>query len=82
MHPTDIELAAGDQLLLYTDGIVEAFGGGEMFGFPRLRTVFAAAAERGPQEVVAAVFRAVSGFAEKQEDDMTLLAVEYTGAAA
>jgi hypothetical protein len=75
----EMQLAVGDQLLLYTDGIVEAFAGDEMFGFDRLRNIFAAQAPRGPVAIVPAVLRAVINFADAQEDDMTLLAIQYTG---
>ncbi len=79
MRVIDIELAPGDLLLLYTDGVVETFRGDEMFGYERLRDAVAKSAERGPEQVVATILREVQGFGTEHEDDITLLALQYKG---
>lgn len=75
-----IDLAAGDLLLLYTDGVTEAFADdGAEFGESRLRAVLAAATRTPswlvPKEISNAVraFEGDSGPA----DDLTCLAVGY-----
>ncbi|MBM3728926.1 MAG: hypothetical protein FJW40_26305 [Acidobacteria bacterium] len=69
-----IALAAGDTLILYTDGITEARNAqGEEFGEDRLT---AAAASKGrPEELVARIVAAVDAFAAgaPQHDDLTLV---------
>ncbi len=74
----DCRLAAGDLLLLYTDGITEAANTArDLFGIERLEAVVAAEAAAGPQSVVASVLAAVGGFSAgaTQADDFTLVAV-------
>jgi hypothetical protein len=73
---TDFELAEGDHLLLYTDGVTELMIGREMFGLDRLRVVFAGVAAGGPERTVEAVLGALQKFSGQQEDDVTLLAVQ------
>jgi serine phosphatase RsbU (regulator of sigma subunit) len=75
-------LAAGDALLLITDGVTEAINGkGEQFSDARLRASFAASAAQPIRQVVAEVVGAVSAFAagQPQEDDITVLAFRYRG---
>jgi PAS domain S-box-containing protein len=69
-----VELAAGDQLVLYTDGVTEARGSRERFGDERLRRSLAQAT--GPRAAVAAVESALDSFiAGEPEDDAALLAI-------
>lgn len=84
----EFTLAPGDHMLLYTDGIVETLRGEEMFGIARLKTVFSDVATDTPEVAVSAIFRAVHEFGKNagtskggsdREDDMTLLALKYTG---
>jgi serine phosphatase RsbU (regulator of sigma subunit) len=71
----EIVLDAGDGVLFYSDGLVEAHDPkGEMFGFPRLRVLIAEHAEEGSignflmEELYSFV-----GDGWEQEDDITLL---------
>jgi serine phosphatase RsbU (regulator of sigma subunit) len=71
----EIVLDAGDGVLFYSDGLVEAHDPkGEMFGFPRLRVLIAEHAEEGSignflmEELYSFV-----GEGWEQEDDITLL---------
>ncbi|HEY3189400.1 MAG TPA: PP2C family protein-serine/threonine phosphatase, partial [Solirubrobacteraceae bacterium] len=71
---TTHELEAGDALVLYSDGIVEARRDGELFGFERLRAAVAAAAGRAAHEITAGVQAAVREFAPgPPSDDRALL---------
>jgi PAS domain S-box-containing protein len=70
-----IELAPGDQLVLYTDGVIDTVGEEERFGEERL----AAALGDGESaaDTVARIERAVSGFAHgPQVDDTAVIVVE------
>ena len=70
-----IELAPGDQLVLYTDGVIDTVGEQERFGEERL----AAALGDGESaaDTVARIERAVGGFAYgPQVDDTAVIVVE------
>ena len=71
---TTCELQPGDALVLYTDGIVEARRGGELFGFERLRAAVAAAAGRAAHDITGGIEAAVGAFAPgPAADDRALL---------
>jgi len=66
-----IQLEPGDRLMFLSDGVVEAQSrSGELFGFERTRAL----AMRGAEEIA----RAAQDFG--QEDDITVLTVEFSGA--
>jgi len=68
--------AGADLLALWTDGLTEAANdAGERFGEAALVERLVALRARPPAELVAAVFDEVAGFAPRQEDDRTLLAL-------
>lgn len=78
--PGEVVLNPGDTLLLYTDGVTEAFNETrEEFGDERLREVVEAAAGRSAQGVLEHVFTSVRTFANgvPQSDDITMLALQY-----
>ena len=79
-YPTNsIQLAAGDRLAIYTDGIDEAFDEhAQMFGFERFNLCFA---QTGPAPLASAgpaVFQAIDNHAgaTAQSDDITLLLLQ------
>jgi sigma-B regulation protein RsbU (phosphoserine phosphatase) len=77
------QLAAGEMLLLYTDGVTEAEDPRNSFyGRARLEKVLASAPRIGAQALVDFVRKDVAGFAAgaEQADDITLLAVRWLGA--
>ena len=79
----ELRLAPGDRLFLYTDGIVElSEPGGAQFGEERLyRVVYDTRAlplETACDRLVAAAL--AFGAGSEPEDDITLLALEFTGA--
>jgi serine phosphatase RsbU (regulator of sigma subunit)/CHASE1-domain containing sensor protein/anti-sigma regulatory factor (Ser/Thr protein kinase) len=77
-------LAAGDNLLFYSDGLVEAHDPeGEMFGFPRLRKLALAHDPGSGEELVDFMLAELTRFTgedKEQEDDITLVTVERTRA--
>jgi len=76
---TDVPLAAGDLLLLTTDGIIEAMDkDAEQYGFPRLRAAVTRLAKGSAREAVEGIMGEVRAFAGDTglRDDATLVAVK------
>ncbi len=69
------QLAAGDLLAIYTDGITEAFNpSGEEFGEERLIEVLERSRELSPSDLIATIFDEVHRFSpHEQRDDVTLI---------
>ncbi|HEY0189755.1 MAG TPA: SpoIIE family protein phosphatase [Kofleriaceae bacterium] len=76
---TDFELARGDTMLLLTDGVVEHDGPGGMFGFDRVHAELAARAALGPAAVIEGITARLAAHGAGQDDDMTMLALQYLG---
>ncbi|HXJ40370.1 MAG TPA: SpoIIE family protein phosphatase [Bryobacteraceae bacterium] len=77
-----LKLEPGDALVLYTDGVTEAFNAeGRMFGSGQLDEAIHARREARASEIVQHVFREVKEFAgsAQQSDDITVLALRYSG---
>jgi serine phosphatase RsbU (regulator of sigma subunit) len=76
---TVVDLADGDCVLLFTDGLTEAGAPGEMFGDERLAAALAAAdpssAERLARDVLARVEAFATGTRSAERDDMAVLVV-------
>jgi hypothetical protein len=67
---SELQMGSGDQLTLYTDGLLEARNAdGELFGFARIAGVAAESAE--------AIAQAAQVFG--QNDDITVLTVKFAG---
>lgn len=74
-HP----LLAGDRLLLYTDGIVEAVNShDEDFGGNRLEALLQATAGLTPTETADRIIATVQQWSVSQGDDLTVLVCDYT----
>jgi phosphoserine phosphatase RsbU/P len=77
------DLAPGDRLVIYSDGVSDAQNGArEFFGRPRLRGVVAGASAldcTGMHDAIQQAIRDFTGGAE-QSDDITLVVLEYSGA--
>jgi len=72
----ELQLAAGDRLAIFSDGITEAMHEDEEFGEVRLLQHLAERAGGTPADVVAGVLDAVQTFsAGRQSDDLTLMVV-------
>jgi sigma-B regulation protein RsbU (phosphoserine phosphatase) len=77
-----IQLHPKDQLVLYTDGILEVFNAeGEAFGKERLYRALEALGGEPPDNLVEELFRRCMEFAQGRglEDDISLLVLEYNG---
>ena len=77
---TTTRLRSGERLLLYTDGITEAFNSeGEMFTDKRLLEAFSGITERTSDKLVETLVQSVDDFCEgvDQSDDITFIAISY-----
>jgi sigma-B regulation protein RsbU (phosphoserine phosphatase) len=77
-----LRLAAGDGLLLYTDGVTEAFdAAGTMFDEARLERSLQAVSGGPIDEIVKKILHDVRSYkgSAAQSDDITLLALRYLG---
>ena len=75
-----IQLAPGDKIFQYTDGITEATNARmELYGMERLKSILKKNTALPPDELLAAVKADVDTFVGEapQFDDMTMLCVEY-----
>ena len=76
----DIQFQKGDTVFVYTDGVAEATNAsGELFGTDRLTEALNTAPDGTPEELAAAVGKAVSEFVgdAPQFDDLTMLCLKY-----
>jgi sigma-B regulation protein RsbU (phosphoserine phosphatase) len=72
-------LEPGDRILLYTDGILEAFNAERVeFGKERLRALLRQCASLSHTETADRIVSTVQGWAVTQEDDLTVLVCDYT----
>jgi sigma-B regulation protein RsbU (phosphoserine phosphatase) len=77
-------LEPGDKVVIYSDGVTEAQNAhGRFFGKKRLREALEARASSGCAVIHDAIHEAVAGFTEgaPQSDDITVLVLEFRGAA-
>ncbi|MDF3065758.1 MAG: hypothetical protein K0R38_1359 [Polyangiaceae bacterium] len=75
---SELSLADGDVLLLYTDGVTEARStAGEYFGSERLKQAFGSVAEQPVAAVRDALTDGVRAFMHEQQDDIALLVARY-----
>jgi sigma-B regulation protein RsbU (phosphoserine phosphatase) len=79
---TRIQLAIGDRVVFYTDGIVEAMNEQqEIFGFNRLLEIVRGAKSMTADSLLKEIIDSVNAFASgaAQHDDITLIVVSVTG---
>jgi serine phosphatase RsbU (regulator of sigma subunit) len=80
VHEERIVLRPGDGIVLWTDGISDRRGDGELFGEERLLALLESAGQSSPREIADTVERAVVGFsATDPQDDIALLVLRFTG---
>jgi hypothetical protein len=80
-----VEFTAGDRLVLYSDGLIEAVDDdGEPFGFERFEQVIKANGHLSADEIKKALLHAVRKFTRNRppEDDQTLVVVAFEDVAA
>jgi anti-sigma regulatory factor (Ser/Thr protein kinase) len=79
----EVRLLPGENVVLYSDGLVEAHNPqGDMFGFPRLRELLAI--PKCGDELVTCLTGELSGFTGpgwEQEDDVTVVTIERAASA-
>lgn len=78
----ELQLQPNDMLLMYTDGVTEAFNNaGELYGEKRLRALCGGAAGVDAQTLCETVKASVDAFSDgcTQADDITMLAIRYKG---
>ncbi|HCE67131.1 MAG: stage II sporulation protein E [Geobacteraceae bacterium GWC2_55_20] len=75
----NIELVSGDVLLLYTDGLTEAFNSeGEMFGNEKVCAHLGSVAHLSAREIIDSIFDAASAFTGSRtfQDDISLVVLK------
>lgn len=80
MGETSIQMAPGDVLLFYTDGVTESFSpAGEMFGEERLTALLASSSPAPAEALLDMLENALFDFTAHAplSDDITLIVVEY-----
>jgi hypothetical protein len=76
----ELRLAPGDLVFAYTDGLLEARQGSEIYGFERLVTlVRSRAVNQSPDELVRSVHDEVAAWADGLADDAVALALRRRG---
>jgi sigma-B regulation protein RsbU (phosphoserine phosphatase) len=71
-------LAAGDRLLLYTDGIIEAANAsGVAFGMERLAGLFRETASLSADQVADKIMKSARAWSVLQEDDLTVIVCDF-----
>jgi sigma-B regulation protein RsbU (phosphoserine phosphatase) len=76
----EIELAAGDVLVLYTDGVIEATdAAGEHYGPERLERIIEANGHLAAARLCEVVLEDVRRFMHTQHDDLTILVARQRG---
>jgi serine phosphatase RsbU (regulator of sigma subunit)/ketosteroid isomerase-like protein len=78
----EVVLDAGEAVLFYSDGLVEAHDpNGKMFGFPRLRALIAEhGGEHSLGDLLLEELHSFTGVGWEQEDDITLLTLQRSAA--
>jgi PAS domain S-box-containing protein len=78
--PVRFSVTPGEELVIYTDGVVEARGNGQRFGHGRLRELVAGFAS--PGDAVRGVGEAIDAFAEEIQDDAAMVVLRRDATAA
>lgn len=82
-HPLTVALELGDEVLIYTDGVIEAMTPDrELYGRKRLRQLLEGAPRGGVQSLVSVIVEDVARFRGKAPigDDSCIVALSRTGA--
>ncbi|HEX2998739.1 MAG TPA: GAF domain-containing SpoIIE family protein phosphatase, partial [Armatimonadota bacterium] len=75
-----LHIKPGDVLLTYTDGVIEARRGNELFGMARLEKILNELAAEPAQTIADEIYRRVCQFRdEPRSDDVTLVVMKFVG---
>jgi sigma-B regulation protein RsbU (phosphoserine phosphatase) len=69
VHEHRIVLRPGDQIVMWTDGVSDRRGDGELFGEERLRELLVANAGRTPEAIAGMIEEVVVGFSKTDPQD-------------
>jgi len=73
----EVELEKGDILVLYTDGVTEAYSdSGEMFGEERLAQTVKKHQNETAEAICKGIFKAVRSFGDTGQDDVTVVVIK------
>lgn len=78
----EVQMAPGDRLVFFTDGITEVrSGSGEMYGEERLTEALVQCRSMGAALAVDHIFNAIAEYSERRpaRDDQTLIIIDYAG---
>lgn len=76
----ELPVEAGDRLVLYTDGMVEARNGaGQMFGETALIDAVKSTAAMAAKDAAKEIVQSVRAWAPRQDDDLTILVCDVAG---
>jgi sigma-B regulation protein RsbU (phosphoserine phosphatase) len=78
----EMKLNPGDRIVLYTDGITEAFNPkGEVFSEERLLSTIIDSGNANNMQLIQQIQQEIKNFAldAEQSDDITILAITYNG---
>ncbi len=74
----EFELAPGDTMVLYSDGIIESRGpGSELFGYERFEELLAFAWSDNLEQYWENIMAANSAWAQAQDDDLTFMLIRH-----
>ena len=80
LHDTTLQIAPGEALCAFTDGLVEARRGSEMFGVERVADLLSRHGHRPVDEIAGVISDAARTFhGDQLVDDLTLLVVKSSG---
>ncbi|MHB8841651.1 MAG: MASE3 domain-containing protein [Candidatus Aquicultor sp.] len=78
----EVKLAPGDSMVLFTDGLIEAKRGSELFGDDRVHQTLNIVYRESVNEIIDALLTSVGEFAgHRFSDDMAIVAFRYMGVA-
>ena len=73
------KLKAGDRMVMYTDGILEASNAaGDFFGHQSLCDLLTRTRDQSPAMAADSIIASVRRWSGKQDDDLTVLICDYT----